>query len=213
MHPNAGLRDIDLSAEDRFKILSADYGPSKLVPKRDRVIEVYGDPTGGNPKATKPSFAWEARFMTALRRLPGAWNNADEPDEPKLYVHTFMAPYLLEALTRLDDAGLIHEIETIGCLNFRRMRHSKDPEVDLSYHSWGVALDINATKNFGVYHKTKFQSSRHRPVGAPWSKDWKAIWPHGLSEEVVTAFESVGFRWGGRWKGYVDPMHFELVAR
>jgi len=23
----------------------------------------------------------------------------------------------------------------------------------------------------------------------------------------------VGFAWGGRWKGYCDPMHFELVGK
>lgn len=208
-HPNAGLTDVDLSPTERMAILQAPWKPAEKVPKAKDLIEVCGDPSGGDPKATKAVRAWEALHLMVLKDLPGAWNKSESP---RLYVHKVMAPYFVEALIRLEKAGLIHELETIGCFNFRHIRYSKDPEADLSRHAWAMAVDINATKNFAVYNRKTYQSTRHLPVGPPWSKSWRAIWPQGLSEEIVTAFESVGFRWGGRWKSFVDPMHFELVA-
>ena len=38
----------------------------------------------------------------------------------------------------------------------------------------------------------------------------RLLWPDGLPRAFVEAFESVGFSWGGRWKGYCDPMHFSF---
>lgn len=208
-HPNAALADVDLTTAERHEILSAPYPRADDVPARANAKDWYGDPSGGDQKATKAVRSWEYGHMVVAAQLPGAWNNSHEP---RLYVHKLMAPYLREALVRLEKAGFIHEIDTIGCFNFRRIRHSKNAEDALSWHASGVALDVNSATNFAVYERKTFQTPRHRPVGKPWSKEWRAIWPNGVSEEVVMAFEAVGFRWGGRWRGFVDPMHFELVA-
>jgi hypothetical protein len=75
----------------------------------------------------------------------------------------------------------------------------------LSYHSWGIAVDIDPDQNYA-----KTFSAGATP--APWSPAWKTIWPKGLPQAFVEAMESVGWSWGGRWKGFVDPMHMEFLG-
>ena len=103
-------------------------------------------------------------------------------------------------------------VKTAGSFVFRRMRHDTIERaaaehrapMPLSVHSWGAALDLNASDNFShTFHG-------HTPE--PWSSEWNRIWPRGVTRDIVAIFESIGFRWGGRWKGFVDPMHFELVG-
>lgn len=103
----------------------------------------------------------------------------------KLYVHKLVAPYLREALRRAVIACPDYKIETIGCFNPRHMRH--DTSRPLSTHTWGIAFDINAATN-------------------------RAGTPGDMPPAFVEAFESVGFVWGGHWKGRsIDPMHFQLL--
>lgn len=56
-----------------------------------------------------------------------------------------------------------------------------------SNHSWGTAIDVNATSN-PRRADHRFQSD--------------------LPADVVRFWEGVGFRWGGRWN-WPDPMHFD----
>lgn len=58
-----------------------------------------------------------------------------------------------------------------------------------SWHSWGLAVDINATCN-------------------PMSTRWRC----NIPPAVVEMWESAGFYWGGRYEGVRDPMHFEYLG-
>jgi uncharacterized protein YegL len=71
-----------------------------------------------------------------------------------------------------------------GTFNPRHMNW--DPGQPLSYHSWGIAIDLNAGEN---------------PRGGPASDANKELWEK--------AFKPAGFRWLGP---VYDPMHFELPA-
>jgi hypothetical protein len=133
--------------------------------------------------------------MTTAKNLPGSWNNSSG----KLYMHKLFEPYLREALRRCRATNTLDEIVTMGCYNFRHQRHDKARP--LSYHSWGIAVDINSLRNKAV----------NIAAPRPWGPQWMEIWPLGVSEGLVAAFESVGFSWGGRWQSFPDPMHFELV--
>lgn len=169
--------------------LEAFAGPLEQLPRnRTEVYRTFGDPGVGSADP-----AWERRSMVVAKDLPGRWNSG----KGRLYVHRLAEPYLREALRRCELAGVLGYIERLGCFNFRHQRH--DPSRPLSYHSWGIAVDINAADNRPVTNPPK-----------PWSMAWVERWPRGVPFELVEAFESVGWSWGGRW-GWADPMHMELV--
>lgn len=72
-----------------------------------------------------------------------------------------------------------------GTYNCRTVADTGEP----SMHSWGAAIDINAT----------------------YAEYW--LWPRGASAnalpgEIIEIFERHGFIWGGKWSHY-DTMHFE----
>ena len=60
----------------------------------------------------------------------------------------------------------------------------------LSAHSWAVALDLNPS------------------LGNYWRDARPPVWRNRVPGAIVTAFESEGFIWGGRWFHF-DTMHFE----
>jgi hypothetical protein len=60
-----------------------------------------------------------------------------------------------------------------------------------SAHSWGIAIDIDTS-----------QSDYWRNAAVP------LVWRNRIPASIVTAFESEGFIWGGRWFHF-DTMHFE----
>ncbi len=75
-----------------------------------------------------------------------------------------------------------------GSYNFRT--NVNNPSV-LSSHSFGTALDLNAETNWGNLAGYSCQFD--------------------IPPELVEAFESIGFRWGGRYWPQLDPMHFEYI--
>ncbi len=84
-----------------------------------------------------------------------------------------------KALTNLVNRGLQDQLKTFdGCWNIRLVREGKE----LSSHSWGLAIDINASTN-------------------------KLGWHGDLSPQLVQAFADAGFDWGGNFSR-LDPMHF-----
>lgn len=166
----------------------------RLPKHKAQVVECFGDP-GVNREKVDPK--WERENLVIVEDLPGAWNSG----KGRLYMHFKAAIYFREALSRCKSLGVLDYIERVGCFNFRHMRH--DPRMPLSRHAWGVAVDINSDDNAGKYLKSPPR---------PFSPAWWAIYPSGVPELLVRAFESAGWTWGGRWRGYCDPMHFQLGA-
>ena len=56
-----------------------------------------------------------------------------------------------------------------------------------SYHNYGLAFDVVEIK------------------------DGKALWNNPNWEKIGKLGESIGFVWGGRWKGKTDKPHFEMA--
>ena len=151
----------------------------------------------GNPGRGRVDPAWERANMLTAHSLPGSWNKGAQ----RLYVHRKAEPYLREALAKCETEGCLDEIRTMGCFNFRHQRH--DPKRPLSYHSWGIAIDINSADNAPKTIPRKLEC---------FSPEWLELWPKGVSPSLVSAWESAGWKWGGRWRGWCDPMHWELTA-
>ncbi len=83
------------------------------------------------------------------------------------------------ALTAIVNQNLQAELKTFdGAFNIRLARGGKE----LSAHSWGLALDINAETN-------------------------KLGTPGDMTGELALCFEQFGFRWGKRFHRQ-DPQHF-----
>jgi hypothetical protein len=88
---------------------------------------------------------------------------------------------LMQAFSNIIDRGLIDELKTWdGCFNVRKKRGLKS----MSLHSWGIAIDINATWNGLGKEPT-------------------------MSNRLVKCFTDCGFEWGGTWTRK-DGMHFQL---
>jgi hypothetical protein len=98
--------------------------------------------------------------------------------------HRRLIAPLRRALTSLRRRGLGRLVDPgdyAGCYAPRRIPGSGS----LSLHAWGLAIDVNASRN------PQFGASRQDP-------------------RLVRAMEDAGFTWGGRWPTAPDPMHFEL---
>jgi D-alanyl-D-alanine carboxypeptidase-like protein len=97
--------------------------------------------------------------------------------------HRRMIPALRRALADVQRRGLADLIDPgdyAGCYAPRRIPGSGS----LSLHAWGLAVDINASRN---------------PQGSPPHQDLR----------LVHVMERHGFSWGGRWPTVPDGMHFE----
>lgn len=156
--------------------------------------DVYRD--FGNPGRGKVNPQWEQAHMRLVTRLPGSWNGG----KGNLYTHRLAEPYLWAAMKTSETDGVLDEVRSMGCFNFRHQRH--DPKRPLSYHSWGIAIDINSHEN------APRTLTRQQECFSP---EWLEMWPDGVSLNLVSAWEASGWWWGGRWRPWADPMHFCLA--
>jgi D-alanyl-D-alanine carboxypeptidase len=99
--------------------------------------------------------------------------------------HRLMLPQLRGALADVQAAGLASSLHSYdGCYVPRFIE--SNPEHAISLHTWGIAIDLDASTNYRGIKGT-------------------------MDPKVVDIFKRWGFRWGGDWE-YSDPMHFELGA-
>jgi hypothetical protein len=98
----------------------------------------------------------------------------------RIYCNRDLVLPLRRAFQELIDRGIISELKTWdGCFNIRKKRGG----TTYSLHSWGVAVDLNASTNrFG-----------EKPT---------------LSKSFVQCFKD--FDWGGEFKKVKDGMHFQI---
>lgn len=185
---------VDMGTDPIIQTWEPFHGPlAKLPSNRSDVYELLGNPANGG----KPDKKWVKENIRTYRKdhaLPGV--------DPHRYVkmHKLMEPYAREALLRAASVS-DYKITRFGDYVFRLMRSANR----LSYHSFGWAFDINSQDNF----PRRYDSAEEAPK--PWMPEWYDTWPNGMDRAFVEAIKSVGFSWGGDWKTFKDPMHFELV--
>ncbi|GAB1484032.1 hypothetical protein MASR2M78_28490 [Treponema sp.] len=118
---------------------------------------------------------------------------------------------IVEAVRRVDlniqeavarskaNADFIASIASLGGYNWREIRGTGRR----SYHSWGLAIDIQPKKLGSKAIFWEWERERN--------KNWMLV-PHekrwAPPIDIIKAFEKEGFIWGGKWDFY-DNMHFE----
>jgi len=103
----------------------------------------------------------------------------------KVQCNRALIPQLRGALAEIERDNLAHLIDRAdyaGCYSARFV--NRNPEAGISHHAWGVALDINVSRN---------------PFGGT---------PH-QNRDIVDIFDKWGLTWGGLWL-VPDGMHFEF---
>lgn len=127
-----------------------------------------------------PDASMERKHMT-LWDVPSEINAAIPTIPNRIYCNKAMVKPLEVAFKCLIAKGKAKELKTWdGCFNVRKTRGANSQ----SLHSWGLAIDVNASWN-GL-GKT--------PT---------------LSNVFVKCFTDNGFEWGGGWERK-DGMHFQL---
>ena len=156
-------------------------GPLKprgpIGPARPGLLKVrFGEPAVGLPYGSdwiRLSPAFVHRYIVH-RRVPILGT---------VTCHRALIPHLRAALGELARrglSGLVNPGDFAGCYAPRRIQ----PRGQLSLHAWGLAVDLNASRN-------PFRGSSHQ------------------DRRLVRTMEKHGFTWGGRWPTRPDPMHFE----
>jgi hypothetical protein len=121
--------------------------------------------------------------------LPEGWEAANittatMPNGVRARVNRAIVPPLAEAVALSAQQFPGYPIRSIGGYYPRAKRLSQNP----SLHSWGLAVDVNSDENRGM----GASAVNALPPGFP------ELW------------ESLGWTWGGRWRGAsYDPMHFQ----
>jgi hypothetical protein len=100
-------------------------------------------------------------------------------------IHKLIVERVTSALTKIERAGKAEEIRTFGTFALRKSRTSDL----LSFHAFGIAIDINARENQMCALECK------------------------LDPVIIDAFKSEGFSHGWDWHTIKDPMHFEYYER
>jgi len=115
--------------------------------------------------------------------------------------HKRVAAALVGVLEDIEGAGMAHLIDRAdygGTYCCRMVRGGNQ----WSPHSWGIAIDLN------VHHIVRGGVER-RDSATNFQCTAAQIAPS--LRTLAAFFNARGFSWGGHWKCYFDPMHFEAT--
>jgi hypothetical protein len=104
-----------------------------------------------------------------------------------------------------DDASMVAD-NTSG-FNCRRTVGSTSGS--WSQHAYGTAIDVNPVENPYVLPRRALPPAGRDYLNRSRARPGMAV----AGGVLVTSFESVGWRWGGRWTGSPDYQHFSTNGR
>jgi D-alanyl-D-alanine carboxypeptidase len=165
----------------RARLASDPRGPTSGGPVRPAELKAkFGEPAVRLPYGSD----W-VRLDPAFVRRHIVTRNV--PVLGAVSCHRAMIRPLRAAMSELRRRGLARLVDPgdyAGCYAPRRI----SPTGALSLHAWGLAVDLNASRN---------------PFGGRSHQD----------PRLVRTMERHGFTWGGEWPTVRDPMHFEFRGR
>lgn len=164
---------------------SAPVGEAATIEKSQRMKWLFpnGVPTSDNQMS---------KYLTVVK-IPIKDKNGNA-SELSLNVHTKLSEEVKAVFQDLASINFPINASETSCYTWRYMASGTG---SLSHHSYGVAIDLNATANPAVY----------------WNKTPDPSNPYYNNENVVKIFKKHGFYWGGDWSpSYYDPMHFTYTG-
>lgn len=150
------------------------------------------------------------------------WGFDGEHHTGELIVSADHAEVILEAFARLHEARFpIEEMRVIradeldlpptgdGNVTTGFVCRPVVGSTSWSMHALGEAIDINP------FHNPYVKGDLVLPELASSFTDRGDVRPGMIVEGdvVVTAFDAIGWQWGGRWTTLTDPMHFSTTGR
>lgn len=169
--------------------------PDLMIPTQAVRERLFGrfkfvpDPTPDNPEKIKVLDDWFKTnmaefYIPQLKAVKGA------PADGKVWFHKRVGPQVQALFAAWQKAGLLNLVLTWnGSYAARFVRGSR---TTLSAHSHGSAFDINVKWNA-------------LGISGP------LVGQEGSVRKLAAVAGTMGFYWGGWFKGRPDPMHFELA--
>ena len=127
-------------------------------------------------------------------------------------VHQLAAADFQAALDEIAASGVDYNIGRDTAGGTYNWRCNRNNTAALSSHSFGTSIDINPSTNPNCSKGCRTGGScRTIPAG---KEDICALETEGidLPDEVINAFKSNNFSWGGDWYNTKDYMHFQHVG-
>lgn len=154
--------------------------------KVNRCIARYGNPTTDR-------VGFEKKNMV-LYDIPDEINKAIPVLPNRIYINKEIIEPFTKVLRELVAKGLHTEIKTFdGCFNIRKSRGINQ----ISMHSFGIAIDLNAAWNPLIRNVTSVSRSQVRKRVVKWTEEFLQVWRNN------------NFECGADWITVLDGMHFE----
>ena len=152
--------------------------PLLFIPtNREEVYTLFGDPLENGYWKRYGGFCETPKELDHVFKYQNEGKNG-------FWCNQLLIPVFSRVYEEITKSSLAKELKSFdGCYNVRYIRGGKE----LSMHSWGIAVDHNASTNL---------------LGTEGD----------MNRDVVRVFESCGFFWGGNFKRK-DPMHFEFTHK
>lgn len=205
-----------------------EFVPSSKRYDKGGVYEAYGraPKETGNTKYPKAQLKVHTGLVGTWNKAKD--DPREGKGNARLYMERSAGIHFREALLRAEEMErrishltgeffpVLSYMTKVGSFSHRHIRHNPDNE--LSFHSWAIACDVNPPWNRGVTYASEWQKrtkkdgkttwvpcdvfkAQRGPVNKvlPFSKQYAELYPKSMPVELVMAFKSVNFCWGGDW--------------
>ena len=125
-------------------------------------------------------------------------------------VHKLAAPAFQKVATEIaNNAYRAQNTKKLSSAGFV-WRANVNAKSSPSLHSFGIAIDINSGANPNI--NCTPHEGKSIPAVCIGPRKPPVPCPHDIPTEIINAFKSNGFRWGGDYKNNCDAMHFEWLG-
>lgn len=112
-------------------------------------------------------------------------------------LHKSVQPRFAELIKKIEELGY-RVVLTSGYRSFGeqlalKKKNKSNASAGSSPHNYGLALDMNIVDSKGIWYKKATSKNKWLKTGVP------------------QLANKLGFRWGGNFKSYHDPVHFDVI--